>query len=404
MPKHIHIFLMFLSVQTIVISCSQIGERKHKTTSVKPVFFSDFRSPNPEQNWKYTTLDNQIIKENVSDFNKGKLSFDYPNILQSPKFELDPLKYYQLKFSAKASEKSYWAVVFFDKDGEMLLADVYSSIDPSDELQNFTFYFQAKADATEAQVWFRPDGEDTKMEIQKVNIIIQKDHQVIKDWADSVYAEIPPLETVIPPPGREKYIPKTMEALKTGEKIRVVMLGNSIINDTGSSAWEILLKDHWPKADVEVITSVRGGTGCWYYQKNNRIDTFVVKYKPDLLIIGGISQRGDTAAIHSVINQVREKSSPEILVFTGPVGRGGDPRSNPDFKIPAEPGDYRVNLKTMADDANVGYWDMQTEWGKYIQSSGKPYDYYLRDPVHANSRGRQILARLMCYYFAPTEK
>jgi len=404
MQRLIRIFLIIIPILIIVTSCKLHGEGKNKSTSEDPVFSQDFKNPNPEQIWKFTTLDNKIVSDKITDFTNGMVRFGYPHIIKSPRFDVEQLKYYQLKFSAKASQKSYWAVVFFDKDGELLLADVYSSIDPANQLQDFTFYFQSKADAAQAQIWFRPDGEGTKMEIQDVYLYLQQDHQIIKNWADSVYAEIPPLETVIPPPDREKYIPKTMEALKSGEKIRVVMLGNSIINDTGSSGWEILLKDFWPKADVEVITSVRGGTGCWYYQENNQVDTFVVRYKPDLLIIGGISQRADTAAIHSVINQVREKSSPEILVFTGPVGRGGDPRSNPDFKVPPEAGDYRLNLKAMAEDAHVGYWDMQTEWGKYIQSSGKAYDFYLRDPVHANARGRQILARLMCYYFAPKEK
>lgn len=404
MLKPTYINLIIILFVVLVISCQPQNQEKNKTAPVKPVLFSDFSNPATNQVWKFTTLDNKVINDKIDDFTNGKLSFQSPNVLKSPTFKVDPLKYYQLRFSAKATQKSYWAIVFFDEQGELLLADVYSSFDLSEEMQSFTFYFQSKCNAAHAQFWFRPDGEQTKVEIENVCIRLQEDHSVIKNWADSVYATIPPLDQVSAPTNREKFIPKTLNALQSGEKVKVVMLGNSIINDTGNSAWEILLKDKWPDANVEVITSVGGGKGCWYYQENNRVDTFVVQYNPDLLIIGGISQRGDTAAIHNVINQVRAKSSPEILVFTGPVGREGDPRTNPDFKIPAEPGDYRLTLKTMAEDANVGYWDMQTEWGRYIQSSGTPYDFYLRDPVHANSRGCQILARLMTGYFASKEK
>ncbi len=404
MPNNTFLHFLLLFVISLAISCQAQNKWKNNTAIEKPLLFSEFSKPDPNQVWKFTTLDNKVIIDRIDDFTDGKLSFQSPNVLKSPKFTIEPLKYYQLTFSAKATQKSYWAIVFFDDQGELLLADVYSSFDPAKEIQSFTYFFQSKCNASQAQLWFRPDGEQTKVEIENVFISHQEDHSVIKNWADSIYATIPPLVDILAPTNRGKFIPKTLSALHSGERVKVVMLGNSIINDTGNSAWEILLKDKWPDANVEVITSVGGGKGCWYYQENNRVDTFVVQYNPDLLIIGGISQRGDTAAIHNVINQVREKISPEILVFTGPVGKEGDPRSNPDFKIPAEPGDYRLNLKAMAKDANVGYWDMQTEWGRYIQSSGKPYDFYLRDPVHANSRGRQILARLMTGYFAPKQK
>jgi hypothetical protein len=35
--------------------------------------------------------------------------------------------------------------------------------------------------------------------------------------------------------------------------------------------------------------------------------------------------------------------------------------------------------------------------------SGSPFDFISRDPVHANGRGKQILARLLTRYFEPKE-
>jgi len=201
------------------------------------------------------------------------------------------------------------------------------------------------------------------------------------------------------PIDRERIIPKTMDALRGAGKIRVVMLGNSIINDTGNSGWEVLVEQEYPGSDLEVITSVRGGTGCWYYKDNNQVDTFVLAYDPDLLIIGGISHKNDTSSIRSVIDQVRAKSDTEILLMSGPVGRQGDPRTNADFTIPPSDGDFRLLLSDLARRLDVGYIDMRSDWGGYIQASGESYDYFLRDPVHANARGRQVLARLMAHYF-----
>lgn len=396
--KNLIIFLLIIS--SLLDSCTGKRSQDINKIEIKPIFQADFGKNNLEQKWLLTSKKEEVLLDISKHVVDGQAVFKSPMTLKGPKFAIDRLSYYRLDFSVKTSAKTMWAMVFFDENGNQLMADIYSSFNASENLSKRIFYFQSKYDATKAQFWLQPQMESTNVGIANVKITPVKDLAVINDWADSVYAVIPSIPEIERPADRNQFIPKTMHALKTGEKLRIVMLGNSIINDTGNSAWEVLLRKAWPRANVEVITSVRGGTGCWYYQHEHRIDTFVVRYQPDLLIIGGISQRNDTAAIHNVIDQVRAKMSPEILVFTGPVGRGGDPRSNPEFTIPAKEGDYRLMLKDMAERANVGYWDMQTEWGKYIRTSGVSYDFYLRDPVHANAHGRQVLARLMLSYFA----
>ena len=47
-----------------------------------------------------------------------------------------------------------------------------------------------------------------------------------------------------------------------------------------------------------------GSTGCWWYKLENRVQDYVIKYKPDLLMIGGISQSDDVESIREVIHQV----------------------------------------------------------------------------------------------------
>jgi lysophospholipase L1-like esterase len=120
-------------------------------------------------------------------------------------------------------------------------------------------------------------------------------------------------------------------------------------------------------------------------------------------MIGGISHGKDTAAMHSVIRQVRERMepAPEIVVMSGPVGRDGDPRTNPEFSVVPQEGDFRLELAQMTADARVNYFDMKSAWGAYLEQTRQPYDYFLRDPVHANARGRQVLARLLEAYFQP---
>jgi len=371
-------------------------ENPPETTSLLKEDFDYFSEKNI---WTVEALSPEEGIDTINTFINSVVPISTPYTLKSPTFDIDPLTYHRLNFRAKASHKSLWALVFFDKLGDMLLADIYSSFDSTASWEDFTFYFQSKYDAVQAQFWIRPMGDTVTIELDKVEIVQEENPEYLKRWADSIYAEMPPLSTIDLPEYSHDMLPQTMETLNNGGNLRIVMLGNSIINDTGNSGWEIQVEAMYPGADIEVITSVRGGTGCWYYQENNRVDSFVLRYQPDLLIIGGISHREDTAAIHNVIRQVRAQSDTEILVCSGPVGREGDPRSNPEFTLTPQPGSFRMQLEEMAHNAQVAYYDIKTQWGKYIQSSEKPYDYFLRDPVHANARGRQVLARLMVQYF-----
>ncbi|MCM8833335.1 MAG: GDSL-type esterase/lipase family protein [Candidatus Omnitrophica bacterium] len=177
------------------------------------------------------------------------------------------------------------------------------------------------------------------------------------------------------------------------------MLGDSIINDIGNSFYDILIKGLYPKAKIEVITSVKGETGCWYYEKENKVKDFVLDYKPDLLIIGGIGNRDDVESIRNVIKQVREKQNPEIIVMSKAVGKEGDPRTNSEWTYEIVENTYRDRLRKMAEEEKVEFFDIEKYWGEYIKNSDLPYDTFLRDPVHANELGRIVLAYLLFYYF-----
>jgi lysophospholipase L1-like esterase len=58
----------------------------------------------------------------------------------------------------------------------------------------------------------------------------------------------------------------------------------------------------------------------------------------------------------------------------------------------------------MAAEEKVEFFDFEGMWGRYIQGCGKPYAWFLRDPVHANTRGMQVLGRILEAYFAPRQE
>ena len=149
------------------------------------------------------------------------------------------------------------------------------------------------------------------------------------EWADKVYDSIPAVGFT-PDPGRWNFIPRTIRTLKAGGTLSVVMLGDSIVNDTANSAFDVRVERMYPHAKLNIIASVRGGTGCQYYKEMNRAKEYVLDLRPDLLIIGGISN-SDGESVRSVVQQVRDKMDPEILLMTGAVG-SIDPRRTPGWK------------------------------------------------------------------------
>jgi lysophospholipase L1-like esterase len=147
---------------------------------------------------------------------------------------------------------------------------------------------------------------------------------------------------------------------------------------------------------------VRGSTGCWWYKDENRVQDWVLKHKPDLLMIGGISQKGNIEAIREVIKQVRATMNPEIMLMTGAFGEF-DPKKGRNWTPTFDPNgnDYRAKLSRLAEEEKCEFLDMTGAWGQYIAESSKAMGWFKRDPVHANERGFQILGRILERYFAP---
>ncbi|MCR4413338.1 MAG: SGNH/GDSL hydrolase family protein [Thermoguttaceae bacterium] len=215
-------------------------------------------------------------------------------------------------------------------------------------------------------------------------------------------ARIPPVNVELPP-DRLKRLPETMKRLREGGTLRIVMLGDSIINDTARSCWHELVARHYPKCRIVRVVSVRGGTGCWFYKQPGKIERYVLNQRPDLVIIGGISHNYDVESIRECLKQIRAASKCEFFLMTGPFG-AADPLSGEDWRQRAGGGKdekYAAELKALADEFGAEFLDMQLVWGQYIRGAKKPLDFFKRDPVHANAEGEAVLARILEQYFTP---
>ena len=230
-------------------------------------------------------------------------------------------------------------------------------------------------------------------------IIIRKNQRTL-DQLDSIYSQMDPVR-YNPPPDRWKNLPRTRKLLTDRDTLRIVMLGDSIVNDTSRSCWNLLVEKRYPKCKIEKITSVRGSTGCWWYKEPGRVQKFVLDHKPALVIIGGISHRGDIESIRDVIRQIKVASDADIMLMTGAFG-SVDPRDDKQWQRISDPehfSEYRKGLELLARNTGAAFLDMEAAWAGYIRESDKDLDFFKRDPIHANERGEQILGRILESYF-----
>ncbi|OGV38430.1 MAG: hypothetical protein A2020_15350 [Lentisphaerae bacterium GWF2_45_14] len=320
--------------------------------------------------------------------------------LLGPPIPCGEFEFYKLSFDVKASENCHWGVSFYDNAGNRIVADVYSSVFGDDKKQHY-----------EQIVYGRENSANMRSFFQSVKGMDVWDLRIIKispdetsSWCDELYKTLPSL-SYIPAHDRLKKLPKTMDAMKTGKAWRIVMLGDSIVNDTFNSNFQALLLRLYPKADLKFICSVRGSTGCWYYREPGQFKAYVTDLKPDLLVIGGISHRNDIYAIREVIETTKRDVGCEIMLLSGPLGKDWRKSDSADLN-----GEFSVQTwnidpfakkqMDLASELDIEYFDISTIWNNYLGASRKPPQWFHRDVLHGNDRGKQILGRILEAYFS----
>ena len=323
---------------------------------------------------------------------------------QSPVFSLnkndDRPGYYRLRFKAQSAEHCYWWLDYFDQNGRML-PDCNSAVYPGNDYRNCDQVVYVPGAVRKIQIAFVSKGQVKASDV-RFSLATAKEAAW---WCDEVYKTLPPLQ-LSPPSDFMKLLPKTAAALKNGAPWQVVMLGDSIINDTFNSNFQSLLQRLYPEANLSFICSVRGSTGCRYYQEPEHFKSYVADLKPDLLIIGGISHEGNIDAIRKVIETARQNIGCEVLLMTGPLGadwRKYD-KEQPEAELTAQtwtPDPFIEKEKQLAEELHVGFLDMASVWHTYLGASHKPWQWFNRDRVHGNDRGKQIAGRIIEAYFKP---
>lgn len=329
--------------------------------------------------------------------------------IQSPRISLGKKSgrgaFYCLRFMASAQVQGYWWIDFFDHNGAPL-PDINSALYASEKPEPYEEVFFADPRAESAVIAFvSKEGVSVRdIELQEIS------PTEAASWCDKLYAQLPQcrFETS---PDAFAFLPKTKEALQTGKTWRILLLGDSIVNDTWTSNFQALVMRDFPNADLIFYISVRGTTGCWYYKKPEYFKKYVADFKPDLVMIGGISnnmnpsQNGDPEKnLISVIEQCKLLGC-EVVVMSPPpswewrvspeqadwsedwqIANGGKPLQR----------DYQRNA---TEKTGTAYWDLTTTPCNTITNARKPMDWFRRDGVHNNDRGKQLIGQNLAAWF-----
>ncbi len=331
--------------------------------------------------------------EFVASENPGGVAFNpaegyYPDkgdSLKSPFIHgVEPFAFYRLSFEAETEQNGFWNVFFFTPAGVPIVSDVYSSVYASAIPRKYEVVLYGRHGGNAVRVGFQ-----SACGIKVKNLSLEKiTPAAAADWCDALYAELPSLHRA-DVGAAQALLPETLRVLADGQPWRVVMLGDSIVNDTFNSNFQALVRRKWEKSACDFICSVRGSTGCWYYQEEAHFTEYVSSLKPDLLIIGGISQKEQIDPISKVIDLARENLNCEILLLSGPIGIDDD-----SGKIAVQ-NKFAQRQGVLAQEKGVAFLDCCRQWNDYVANCGRPAEFFHRDPVHGNDRGKQIAGRML---------
>ena len=197
-----------------------------------------------------------------------------------------------------------------------------------------------------------------------------------------------------------RHLARTRRVLTEGGRLKIMAIGDSIVNDTMRSGWVALLREAYPQAEITAAVYVRGGGGAQHFREDQRLEKQVFPRRPDLVFLGGISQRS-IEDLELLVDRLRAGlPGVEILLATGAFG-STDPRDREALAAAAYSGTggYGRRLRELADRKDCGFLDFTTPWAEYLHASGQHPHRFYRDSVHANEFGEQILAKIMMQFW-----
>lgn len=363
----------------------------------------------------------------------------------SPLVSSKPSQWYRLVFKSKAPGSisnvgsigyGYCSIAFYADKNSPVKSHIYSSVFQSElwQLNEMRFRAPSLLDALgclrvcKMKVCFTPIGAQPFF-VDDVDVS-ETTVEEVGQWADSFYRSLPARLRYEPKSSRWQRIPATMKKLRTHERVRIVFLGDSIQQDLANSPIDVLMERLYPGSHIEIISSTSNGGGAQFFKEH--ASEYVLKYNADLLVIGGVSNRDNMEDFQVICDQVKANDlltgrKTEILLLTNgwtsnavmenAFGFSSDMRELDQVleNNAVIPDDYRGHLLKFAAANDIEYLDMMGIASEFVfgpaaranvgppsRADGVPFSFWMRDWMHPDESGRQIMGRIFEAYFAPS--
>lgn len=368
-------------------------------TSAEVVYHASFDRGQSLEGWHVFARDGKAAMQTVREANGHHLRVDHGRAA-SGHVPVEPGQLYSVRFRLRSERRPLFGVQYFDQRGELLPSDHHTGLADTRGWQDGLYLTRARPDAA-------------KMAFTLYGGMAVDDLAIATATADDFVAWDAELGRAVkalsfdPPADRWERLPRTARKLRAGGELRIVMLGDSIVNDTLNSILDLRIERANPGVAVTVFPAVTNGGGCWRYRRDGHVQTMVLDHKPDLVVIGGVSHRNDIESIRVVMKEILSRSDAEVLLASGAVAAvdwmvrdRDDPRAERwRENLETANARYRKALAELAQRDRVAFFDLRDVWETYLEETGQDRTALMRDSVHANVYGQHLLGRMMRVYF-----
>ncbi len=182
--------------------------------------------------------------------------------------------------------------------------------------------------------------------------------------------------------------------------VRVLFYGQSI---TEQDWWKKVAEDlrkTFPDADLQIENRAIAGHAAQILVKTSEADLY--PFYPDLLIF---HVYGDHTKYEDIIRRVRERTTADVLIQSDHLGRKDkiDEETDPTKLTPAEwsPWFNYVFLPGIASKYRVNVIDQRDAWKACLREKNLEPGDLLRDGVHLNDHGNEVMASIVSSHLRP---
>ena len=228
---------------------------------------------------------------------------------------------------------------------------------------------------------------------------------------ETIYPESPPKKPTV----AEQLLPKTIQKLQTGQKVRILAWGDSVTDsvhlptaDRWQEQFVERLRQKFPNADIELLTEAWGGRTSDIYRKEppgspKNYAEKVLALKPDLIISEFVNDSGMHGEYlnkrYSEILADFKGIGAEWIILTPHYVRVDRMNFKSEKNIDDDPRPYTKSVREFCAKNNVALADSAKRYGR-LWRQGIPYSTLMSNDInHPNKVGLTIFADALMELF-----